>query len=340
VPHKIGIIGCGVAAQALHLPALTRLSDVTVAAVSDIDPDRARQAASRFGVARAFTDYRDVLADPTITAVGVLTPPATHVEIGTAALEAGKMVLMEKPLALTLNGCDRLIEAAGTRRTAVGFNLRYHRQIAAAKRALAGIGTPLVFRSCFSGTGNLKGNRTDWRGQVGMGGDALIDLGTHHFDLLRWLFQTEFETIEAVRQGEHGAVVTARLHNGVMVSSVFSHGMAGGHTIEIYGERGRIACAPYQFDGLRIDYEGAPSGGARAVVSTLMHPLRALPRALSTSSSGGDFALAYVEEWRAFLNEGAVPSLRDGRQALAIALAAAESMEAGARVSISSAGVL
>lgn len=101
---KIGFIGCGGIANQKHLPGMAQQTEfVDLVAFCDLIPERAEKAAKEYGTpdAKVYTDYHDLLADPTIDAVHVLTPNVAHCEITVAALEAGKHVLCEKPMAAT-----------------------------------------------------------------------------------------------------------------------------------------------------------------------------------------------------------------------------------------------
>jgi predicted dehydrogenase len=110
-PTGIAVIGVGGIAEA-HLYAYSKAEDrARLVAVVDVDEARARAAADRYGAAQAFTDYRDALALPEVEAVSICTPPALHVELSVAALEAGKHVLCEKPVAPTLTGLDEIARA-------------------------------------------------------------------------------------------------------------------------------------------------------------------------------------------------------------------------------------
>ncbi|HEX8206927.1 MAG TPA: Gfo/Idh/MocA family oxidoreductase, partial [Solirubrobacteraceae bacterium] len=134
---RIGFAGCGRAAAELHLPALRGRAGFTVVALADPDGERAREVAERFGVPRTYADTEALAADDAVELVAVCSPPRTHAAAALAALEAGKDVFVEKPLALDLAEADALIAAAEGRFAAVGFNLRLHRQVMAAREALA-----------------------------------------------------------------------------------------------------------------------------------------------------------------------------------------------------------
>ena len=99
---QIGIIGCGGIANQKHLPALkTQMDRVDLVAFCDLIEERAVKAAKEYGVpdAKVYTDYNELLSDPEIDAVNVLTPNVAHCPITVAAFKAGKHVLCEKPMA-------------------------------------------------------------------------------------------------------------------------------------------------------------------------------------------------------------------------------------------------
>ena len=92
---KIGIIGCGGIANGKHMPSLQKVADCEMVAFCDIIPERAEEAAKKFGTsdAKVYTDYKELLQDPAIEVVHVLTPNREHAEISVDALYAGKHVM-------------------------------------------------------------------------------------------------------------------------------------------------------------------------------------------------------------------------------------------------------
>ncbi len=111
--YRTGIIGCGNIANAKHMPTIAKMDDVEMVAFCDIVRERAEEAAKKFGTpdARVYTDYRELLADPTIDNVRVLTHNGPHAEITIAALNAGKHVLCEKPMSITGEEAKAMLEA-------------------------------------------------------------------------------------------------------------------------------------------------------------------------------------------------------------------------------------
>ena len=111
---KIGFIGCGGIANSKHFPGMSQQKEyVDMVAFCDLIPERAEKAAKEYGTpdAKVYTDYHELLADPTIDAVHVLTPNVAHCEITVAALEAGKHVLCEKPMAATPADAQKMLDA-------------------------------------------------------------------------------------------------------------------------------------------------------------------------------------------------------------------------------------
>lgn len=127
--YRVGVIGCGGIANGKHLPALSRQDKVQVVAFCDIIKERAEAAAEQYGSADAavYTDYQELLKDASIDIVHVLTPNDAHAEISIAALEAGKHVMCEKPMAKTAADAKRMAEAAkrAGKKLTIGYDNRF-----------------------------------------------------------------------------------------------------------------------------------------------------------------------------------------------------------------------
>jgi len=109
---RIGLIGCGGISQIAHLPALKKADNVELVAVSDVAKDLAEMAARRYYVPEVYGDFREMLEKSDIDAVLVATHHAYHAEISIECMRAGKHVLCEKPLAMTVEECERIVEAS------------------------------------------------------------------------------------------------------------------------------------------------------------------------------------------------------------------------------------
>ena len=161
---KTGIIGTGFIGPA-HVEALRRLGMVEVAALAEAGQELAEEKAALLSIDRAYGDYRELLADPDIQVVHNCTPNFLHFEITKAALEAGKHVVSEKPLAMTSQESGTLVRVAKEKGVvnAIDFNYRYYALVQQAKRnrgsclcgarvlsaglALSGHGLQLAFRA-------------------------------------------------------------------------------------------------------------------------------------------------------------------------------------------------
>ncbi len=191
----VGIIGCGLIGQK-RAKALG--SGGRLVATADIDLKRAQALAG--ADAKAFSDWRDLLAEPEVAAVIIATLHDSLAEITLAAVNAGKHVLVEKPAGRVPAEIDPVIEAATARgvKVHVGFNHRYHRSIRKAKEIVdSGALGDLMFLRGRYGHGGRIGYDREWRSRPELsGGGELIDQGPHLIDLSRWFFGREFSTIQ------------------------------------------------------------------------------------------------------------------------------------------------
>ncbi len=328
---RVGVIGCGRAAVELHLPALARAPRLRLSALCDSDPQQlARAAPGRGGVSR-HADYRDLIADPAVDIVLVTVPTPRHAEAFVAAVEAGKHVYVEKPLALDLAEADRMLAAAALSRsrTVLGFNLRSHRLVRAARARLraGALGRIVALRTIL--VGGLE-ERLAWQRSRSQGGGAVYELGSHHFDLWRFLLDTEVEDVRAQSLSDVAddstAMISARLSNGALAVSLLALRGVATHDVEVIGEQGAMRFSLYRGGS----FEMRPAGRT----SRLTRWLRGLPAAARSARRGGDYLDSYRVHWLRFaehLRGGESPAtVEDGRRSLEVALAAFESACSGA----------
>jgi predicted dehydrogenase len=342
---RIGIIGCGRAASTLHVPALRRARGAVVVALSDHDPERLRGLAAQCDGAATYPDYRGLLADRQVDLVAVCVPVTSHPAVASAAFRVGKHVFIEKPLALSLEACDclveeaRLAESSGIR-SAVGFNLRSHRLLRQARSIIQSgrLGEIELLRTLWTADWS-DGSRPPWHAIRSQGGGALLEIGTHQADLWRWLLESEVESIQASSRStafdDQTAVFQARMTSGVVVSGAVSQRSVSHNTVEVFGERGSLRLSCYHGDSLDVSAIGGPTTGAWRRIGPLLQRTARLPAALRSVLQGGDFLMSYVRQWEQILESlrtgGPMPaSVHDGRQAARIVLAALESSQAGA----------
>lgn len=189
---RFGIIGCG-SIGPTHAGAINQIADAELVAVSDVIAERAEKVAQKYGVARVHDSHRALLADPDIDIVCVCTPSGMHADNAVEALRAGKHVIVEKPMDVSLEACDRLIAAedeTGKKLTIIS----QHRFDAATLLVKEAIDAGRLGRIVLADA-TVKWWRTqqyydsgEWRGTWQWdGGGALMNQGVHTVDLLQWL---------------------------------------------------------------------------------------------------------------------------------------------------------
>ena len=109
---RLGLVGVGAAAQVNHIPAIKKCEGLELVALCDRDPEKASRVAQKFGVAKSHDRLEDMLADEEIDAVDLCTPNYLHAPMAIAALEAGKHVLCERPLARSASEAEAMVKAA------------------------------------------------------------------------------------------------------------------------------------------------------------------------------------------------------------------------------------
>jgi predicted dehydrogenase len=345
-PVRIGIVGCGEVTGQKHLRVLRDLPEARIVALADLDAKRLHCVAERYAVKHRYQDVEALLGHPELEAVGVCVPAHAHAEVAVAAMAAGKHVYFEKPLALSLEDADRIIQAASGRRERylMGFHMRWHRLIRDVRaRIQAGeIGAVESVRTTWF---SPRENDTlpTWRNRRSSGGGALIEIGVHCFDLWRYLTSAEAECLfTVVRHGsreDEAAAVMARMSDGCVAAGMLSERTSHEIEVEICGARGRLRVGCQRFDGLESFPPGSAPGQAGIRLQGLRRFVRELPGGLAGMARGGDYLGSYREAWRhlcRIVRTGEEPecTLEDGRRALAIALAAARSADQGMPVSV------
>lgn len=344
------MIGCGLVMELKHMVVLQRISGIEVVAASDINGERLQAVADRFRIPGRHADAMDLLRRPDIDAVAICTPPAQHAAYVLAALEAGKHVLVEKPLALDMDECDRMIARArgADRKVVVGFHMRWHRQARAAREMLRSgqLGAIEIVRGVWTNSIRLDRDLPSWRGSRETGGGALIELGVHLYDLFRFWLEVDVEEIFVASTGrewpDESVSISARMTNGVLISAVISEVSNCDMEFEIYGRAGRSRFACLRYDGIESFDSTAVPGGGRSTLQRLARMIGQLPRGLAQGRLGGDYLLSYQREWEHFADvvRAAAPiecTLEDGRHAVQVALAAVQSALTGQPVRVASA---
>jgi predicted dehydrogenase len=261
----IGVIGVGGMAMYFHLPAVERTGRAYVAAVCDVNQEALERAARRFGVPETYTRYEDLVASPRVAAVLIATSNDQHAPVALAALKAGKHVLCEKPLALSVAEAREMQRAAAESGLVTGVNFSY-RQDPAVRFVADLLARGEIGRPTFLTVQYLQGNLADpqvpltWRRQARYAGMGIAgDLGSHLVDLCRyWIGEitavtAHTRTFVTERPDGHGGLGTVDVDDavsfscdfasgamGVLTSTAFATGRRNDQRAEIYGPEGAL----------------------------------------------------------------------------------------------------
>lgn len=348
-PVRVALVGCGEVTDEKHLPALRNVRGAEIVAVVDLDPARAQRVADRFVIPHRFTDVRALLDACPVDAVGVCVPAQRHVHVALPLLQAGKHVLIEKPLALSLDEADELIAKARglPAKAMVGFHMRWHRLVRRARAIVQSqqLGALETIRAIWNSPRGDSG-LPFWKERRALGGGALIEIAVHHFDLWRFLLDTDVAKVYAIsrhgRRDDECAVIAAELTNGMLASGVFSERTSHDIELEVCGHAGRLRVSGQRFDGLELYATDETSGMLRPRLRGLWRSITELPRGLSRMRRGGDYLDSYTGEWQHFIDairydRSPECTLEDGRKALQVALATVESASRGEPVRVEAA---
>ncbi len=188
---KVGIIGCGGIANSKHMPSLAKVADCEMVAFCDIIPERAEEAAKKFGVegAKVFSDYRELLRED-IDVVHICTPNRSHSFITVDALESGKHVMCEKPMAINSSEGQKMLDAA--KRTGKLLSIGYQNRFRPDSLYLKKEAEDGTFGDIYYAKATALRRRAvpTWGvflNEYEQGGGPLIDIGTHALDLTLWV---------------------------------------------------------------------------------------------------------------------------------------------------------
>lgn len=248
---NVGVISCSGMAQS-HMAAVSDHDRADLVAVCDIDQDLMNDVADRFSVERRYTDYRELISQEDIDAVIIVTPDQLHREMVEAAVQAGKHVLCEKPLALTREDLRAIVDAAGKsdRVFMVGQICRFTPGFVAAKRLIdAGeIGELFFVESEYAHDyEKIIGRGSGWRADPLRNG--VVGGGCHAVDLLRWVAGDPYEISAYSNHKMLSAIPTddctiaiMRFPNDVIGKAFVSIGCKRSYTMRslFYGTRGTI----------------------------------------------------------------------------------------------------
>lgn len=188
---RVGIIGCGGIANGKHMPNIAKIPEAEMVAFCDLIPERAEKAKADYGTpeAKVYSDYKELLKDGTIDVVHVCTPNRSHSFITIDALEAGKNVMCEKPMAKTVEEARAMVEAAKRtgKKLTIGYQGRQRPECQYLKRACQnGDLGEIYFAKAHAIRRRAVPTWGVFLNEYEQGGGPLIDIGTHALDLTLW----------------------------------------------------------------------------------------------------------------------------------------------------------
>lgn len=192
-----GIVGTGVWGEN-HALTYSTFPGAQLVAVCDVNEARAAEVARKYGAKRWYSAYQELLADPEVEAVSVATPDFAHTEVAVAAAQAGKDLLVEKPLALTVEDCHRIVDAAA--RSGVKLMVDFHNRwnppfnVLKARIAAGELGQPLLVNARLDNTIHVPTEFLRWAGRSA----TIWFTGSHLIDLTCWLIGSEVSRVYSV----------------------------------------------------------------------------------------------------------------------------------------------
>ena len=248
-----GVIGAGGIADRRTIPGMLLCDNAELVAVMEINEELAEKCRAKWDCSKAYTNEADLLADPDIDAVYIASPVVHHARQAMAAADAGKHILIEKPLAITAEEGQKVVDycAAKGVKMAAGLMMRFGAYVQAMKAAIAEgkIGKPVSAYSQFTCwypdmPGNWRQNKKDG------GGGCLMDMGVHCIDLLQYILGSEVNEVAAFHdtmsfsyEVEDSSTVMLRMANGcqcVVQTNFNVPDEAAKWRIEMFGDQGRL----------------------------------------------------------------------------------------------------
>lgn len=332
---KLGLIGAGRIGTFHAETIVHRIPNATLISIADPAPGAAELLSKRLGVSKSTDDISALINDPDLQGVIIASPARFHTDLVVQACEAGKHVFVEKPMALTIEDANRAIAAADNVGVTlqVGFNRRWDQAFAEGRGAIEGgkIGTPQLLRSLTRDPGPFGADPLQIP-QWTIFYETLI----HDFDTLNWLnagaspvevYATADALVapEAKSSGHlDTAVVTIKYDNGAIAVAEANFSALYGYDIrgEVFGSEGMVTMGEMQRSSMAL------YSAAGVSQDTLRKDTER-------------FLWSYAAEFQAFVNaiDGQIvglPSGEDAKMALAVALAAIESVKTNAPVTIAS----
>lgn len=255
---NVGIIGLGGIAQVVHLPIISKLANINLHSVSEVNERRLEAIADNYNIKNTFTDYREMLLDGNIHAVIITTPTNTHCQIALDSLNAGKNILVEKPVARNYEEAKSILETARKNKKVamVGMNARFRPDSMLLKSLLKSGELGEIFYIKSSWIRKQSSDQKWFLKRSDSGGGVVLDLGISLLDLALWLFDFKpvksvsvknfFHTTESVEDSSIGLI---KFNDDKVFSFDVSwsiHSERSSFTLAAYGTEGTAYLNPFK----------------------------------------------------------------------------------------------
>ncbi|MDC3417027.1 Gfo/Idh/MocA family protein [Aquibacillus salsiterrae] len=336
---KIGVIGCGSISRLRHLPEYNANNQVEIVAVCDVVKERSEEMASLYG-AKSYTDYKEVLNLDEIDAISVCLPNYLHAPVSIDALNAGKHVLCEKPMATSEEEAKAMVDAsvASGKKLMIAHNQRFVASHQTAKEIIDSgkLGKIYSFKTTFGHGGPERWSidgADSWffnKDQAFIG--AMGDLGVHKADLMRYLLGEFTEVASFIETNakqntdvDDNAVCLLRTESGIIgtLTASWSYVAQSDNSTIIYGENGSLKLEADPEYSLIEEYRNG---------NVISHKLDRI----QTNESGGQTTTHVIDHFIQCIIEDRTPLItgEEGMKSLQIILAALESQETKQIVSL------
>jgi predicted dehydrogenase len=328
-PVRVGVLGAGRWAQMAHLPGWARDPRTELVAVCDVDATLAAEAAARFAIPSSTTDYREVVQRDDVDVIDVCTPSHTHFELAMAALESGKHVLCEKPVAFDFRDTVRAAELARAKglKTKLGFTFRYSPAMLYMKELIdqGFCGEPYIYNA-YEQNSQWIDPQTPLRqadheaDQSRLQVSSLEGYGAPVIDLARWMVGSDLTSVVGVLKNfvpervvrATGRMMRMNIDDGDIFIGEFANGAIGsvqtsfvtvgnypGIEVRLYGSQGAIITRLVEEFGIAETIKTATPDAVEFVEQEV--PARFYPEGGSPTETW--FTLFYANLIRDFLDE-------------------------------------
>ncbi len=231
---KFGLVGAGNLAKWAHLPAINKIPGANLHAVYSNRGAQGKSYAMRFGAKYSTSDYEQLLNDADVDVILISSRHKEHAQQAIDALNAGKHVFIEKPMAITIEECQAIYRAVreNGKRLMVGFNRRFAPYYVEMKREIAKRNSPMVISTRM----NSPGIENGWAAEKAQGGVVLGE-GCHFIDLMYWMLESEPVSVSAYGFGEHNVAATLKFADGSIgnfIYTVVGSESSGGEMVEVF----------------------------------------------------------------------------------------------------------